>query len=70
MLRSCIYLKPKQKESSLPREMISQDIQFQKLNPIIFSDIWKNEKNTDDKGKTYSMKRNTDVRGKPITLCT
>lgn len=67
MLRSCIYLKPKQKDSSLPREMTFQGIRLQKLNPNIFNGIWKNEKNTDD--KTYSMKKNTDVRGKPITLC-
>lgn len=39
MIRSCIYLKPKQKESSIPREMIFQGIQLQKLNPIIFNDI-------------------------------
>lgn len=41
MLKSCIYLKPKQKESSLPREMIFQGTWLQKLNPIIFSDMKK-----------------------------
>lgn len=62
MLRSCIYLKPKQKESSLPREMIFQDIRLQNLNPIIFSDIWKNEKKIQMiRGKTYSMEKKKEM---------